>query len=285
MSNDPVVTGRLTCLVTGATSGIGEAIARQLVTAGHHVIVVARTTERGQRAQQRIAVRTSAGQVDLLTADLSNMGEVRALGHRVQADYPQLDVLVLNAGVARPRREMTRDGFEADFATNHLSAFLLAQTLGDLLVASAPARIVTVSSSAHAHVTSVDLDAMVTGGNFHHLRTYSATKLLNLLFTSALARRLDGSGVTANAADPGFVRSNLGHDAPGLFGAFLALARPFQLSPVRGAATPVHLATSAEVAGITGGYFVKSRPATPSPLAQDHQLAERLWDLSTRLVG
>lgn len=141
-----------------------------------------------------------------------------------------------------------------------------------------------MSSAAHRHVKALDLDALIDGEGFHHLRTYSATKLLTVLFTRELARRLDGSGVTANAADPGFVRTALGRDATGMFGAFLEVMRPFQESPDRGAATPVHLATSPEVTATSGGYFAKGRPATPSPLAQDQAIAERLWALSTDLV-
>lgn len=193
-------------------------------------------------------------------------------------------MLILNAGVARPRRELTSDGFEVDFATNHLSPFLLTQLLTDLLRASAPSRVVTVSSSAHQHVKALDLDALATGRDFHHLRTYSTTKLLTVLFTVELARRLAGSGVTANAADPGFVRTALGRDATGPFGVFLKIVRPFQLSPDKAAATPVHLATSPDVADTNGAYFNRSRPRSTSALAQDRMTAERLWTLSNELV-
>jgi len=275
-----------TYLVTGATSGIGEAVtAALLTTRGARVVGVARTAERARAATDRLRRRLPDAEIDYLTANLSEMAQVRRLAAQLCARVSRVDGLILNAGVARPRRELTADGFEMDFATNHLSAFLLVRELDDLLRASAPARVVAVSSSAQMHVKAVDLDAMVTGNGFHHLRTYSATKLLTVLFTNELSRRLAGSGVSANSADPGFVRTRLGRDAPGAFGMFLKLARPFQLSPAKAAVTPVFLATSPEVDGVTGGYFAKCRPARTGDLAQDPVVAERLWELSTELVA
>jgi NAD(P)-dependent dehydrogenase (short-subunit alcohol dehydrogenase family) len=281
----PVSAGDLTCLVTGATSGIGEAIATRLAAQGATVIAVARNTERGHDAAQRIRQRVPDARIDVLTADLSIPLQVRALANEVTARYDRLDALILNAAVARPRRELTCDGFEVDFATNHLSPFLLTQLLGGLLSASAPSRIVTVSSSGHRQVKRVNLEALPTGDNFHHMRTYSTTKLLNILFTTELAHRLADTAVTANTADPGFVRTALGRDAEGAFRLFLKAARPFQLSPDQAAATPVHLATSPEVVDVTGGYFVKCRLSNPSDLARDRALAEQLWDLTEHLVA
>lgn len=273
-----------TCLVTGATSGIGEAIATRLAAQGAHVLAVARNADRGDAAVARIRHRAPDSRVDLLTADLAVLDQVRKLADQVHSRCGRLDVLILNAGVARPRRELTVDGFEVDFATNHLSPFLLTHLLDDLLRASAPSRVVTQSSAAHRRVKALDLDALTTGRSFHHVRTYSATKLLTVLFTSELARRLAGSGVTANAADPGFVRTALGRDATGPFGVFLRIMRPFQLSPDEAALTPVHVATSPDLAGTSGAYFTKCLPTTSSPLARDRTTAERLWALSTELV-
>lgn len=274
----------MTCLVTGATSGIGEQIAAGLAAQGADVLAVARTAERGEEAEARIRSRVPEARIEMLTADLSVLGQVRRLAERVTARRDRLDVLVLNAGVARPRLELTADGLEVDFATNHLSPFLLVDLLGDLLASSAPSRIVTVSSSGHRHVTDVDFDALPTGRDFHHMRTYSTTKLLNVLFTMELSRRLAGTGVTANAADPGFARTALGRDAPGGFGLFLKVARPFQLDPAKAAATPLHLAVAPELADVSGGYYAKRRPAATSKLAQDRDAARRLWDLSATLT-
>lgn len=273
-----------TYLVTGATGGIGEQIVGGLAARGAEVLAVARTEESGDAAVGRVRDRVPGGRVELLVADLADLGQVRLLAERALARRERLDALVLNAGVARPRRELTADGFEVDFATNHLSAFLLTALLGDLLRRSAPARVVTVASSAHRHVRELDLDALPDGRDFHHMRTYAATKLLNVLFTTELSRRFAGSGVTANAADPGFARTALGRDAPRAFGLFLAATRPLRLSPARAAATPLHLATVPDTAGVSGGYYAKCRPAAPSPLAQDPGAAQRLWDLSTTLT-
>lgn len=274
----------ITCLVTGATSGIGEAITTQLAAGGANVVAVARTSESGDAALSRIRQDVPNADIEMLTADLSSLDQVSTLAGLVHARVRRLDVLILNAGVARPDRELTSDGFEVDFATNHLSPFLLTQLLRDLLCASAPARIVTLSSSAHRHVKNLDLDDIKTGRDFHHMRTYSATKLLTVLFTTELARQLAGTGVTVNAADPGFVRSGLGRDARGAFGLFLKTMRPFQHSTHQGAATPLYLATSPAGSISTGGYFAKCHPAKTNPLGQDPAAAQRLWAVSTELV-
>lgn len=282
---EQVSAARLTCLVTGATSGIGEAVTTMIAARGARVLAVARTAERGDAALTRIRRRVPDAQVEVLVADLSVLAQVADLAGQVIGRAGRLDVMILNAGVARPHRELTPDGLEIDFATNHLSPFLLTQRLRDLLRASAPARIVTVSSSAHRHVKSIDLDDLATGRNFQHLHTYSATKLLTVLFTTELGRRLADSGVSVNSADPGFVRSGLGRDATGGFGVFLKIMRPFQRSPTRGAATPLYLATAPEVADASGGYFANNRPAKTSPLAQDRATAQRVWDFSNELLN
>lgn len=276
---------KLTCLVTGATSGIGEQIATGLAASGADVLAVARSAGHGAEAEARVRSRVPDAQIEMLTADLSALSQVRALADQVRARHSRLDVLVLNAGVTRPHRELTGEGFEVDFVTNHLSAFLLTQLLGDLLRSSAPARVVTVSSSGHRRVKHLDLDALPSGRNFHHIRTYETTKLLNILFTAELARRLSGTGVTANTADPGFARTALGRDAPGTFGRFLKLTRPFQRDPAKAAATPLHLATTSELDGASGGYYANCRPTPPSALAKDQAAARRLWELSELLTA
>lgn len=273
-----------TYLVTGATSGLGEAIATDLAIRGGHVLMTARTAQHGEFAVARIRQLAPGADLTVLTADLAVLGQVQELAAHVLDRCGRLDTLILNAGVARPHRELTVDGLEVDFATNHLSPFFLTHLLGDLLRVSAPARVIAVTSSAHRHVRMIDFDALPTGIDFHHLRTYSTTKLLNVLFISELSRRLAGSGITANAADPGFVRTALGRDTAGAFGMFLKVMRPFQTRPDKAAAAVVHLATSSEIADASGAYFTNYQAGAPSALAQDRPAALRLWTLSTQLI-
>lgn len=245
-------------------------------------MLVGRDPVRSAAAAAAIRLAVPAADVDVLIADLSLLGDVRALAAETIRRYPRLDVVILNAAVARPRREITAEGFEVDLATNHLAPFLLARLLTEHLVGNAPARIVTVTSSAHATVRHVDLDRLAT--DFSPTRTYATTKLLNLLAMGELDRRLGGTGVTVNAADPGFVRTGLGRDATGAFGLFLKAARAFQRTPEQGAAPVVRLATDPELAGTTGAYFKAKGATVPSPAALDTDLAYRVWAWTERLV-
>jgi retinol dehydrogenase 12 len=270
-----------TCLVTGATNGIGKATAGRLAELGATVLAVARDRARGEQVAAEIRRRAPRARVEVLTADLSRLGQIRTLAAQVQDRYDRLDVLVNNAGVAKFHRELTPDGLGVTFATNHLGPFLLTNLLLDQLKKSAPARVVTVSSDRHKQQRSIPWD------DLEHRRecSYKASKLLNILFTYELARRLVGIGVTANCLSPGFVRTNLGREATGAFRVFLRLARPFQSSPEAGAQTSVYLATSPEVAKVSGRYFEKCTPAESSALSQDPAAAERLWQLSAQLSG
>ena len=270
-----------TCLVTGATNGIGKATAGRLAELGATVLAVARDRARGEQVAAEIRRRAPRARVEVLTADLSRLGQVRTLAAQDQDRYDRLDVLVNNAGVAKFHRELTPDGLGVTFATNHLGPFLLTNLLLDQLKKSAPARVVTVSSDRHKQQRSIPWD------DLEHRRecSYKASKLLNILFTYELARRLVGIGVTANCLSPGFVRTNLGREATGAFRVFLRLARPFQSSPEAGAQTSVYLATSPEVAKVSGRYFEKCTPAESSALSQDPAAAERLWQLSAQLSG
>jgi retinol dehydrogenase 12 len=270
-----------TCLVTGATSGIGKATAARLAELGATVIAVARDRARGEQAAAEIRRRTPRARVEVLTADLSRLGDMRTLAAQVQDRHDRLDVLVNNAGVAKFRPELTPDGLGVTFATNHLGPFLLTNLLLDLLRHSAPARVLTVSSDRHTQQRSIPWQDLQPG----HDCTYKASKLLNILFTYELARRLAGTGVTANCLSPGFVRTELGREATGAFRVFLLLTRPFQSSPEAGAQTSVYLATSPAVSEVSGRYFEKSTPADPSALSRDPAAAKRLWQLSTQLSG
>lgn len=269
--------------MTGATSGLGEAIATQLAEGGARVLIGARTAERGEAAADRIRSRVPDADLVLAPADLSLMTEVRSLAYDVKNVTPRLDGLILNAAEARSGIVLTDEGIETNFATNHLAGFLLTHLLLPLLHTSAPARVVVISSSVHAQVKMVDLNSVVTGAPLTP-DSYRTSKLLNILFVHELARRLQGKGITANAADPGFVRTNLGRHATGGRHMLLTLTRPMQATPDRAAATPIYLATSVEVADATGGYYAGGHPAEVSELAENTKLARRLWAVSAQAL-
>lgn len=274
-----------TCLVTGATSGIGKETAVRLAMLGATVVIVARSDARGEMAGNEIRQRVPLARIETLTADLSKLAEVRLLADEVLARYDRLDVLVNNAGVIMMRRQLTTEGLETTFATNHLGPFLLTNLLRGLLERSAPARVVTVASAAHKQVRTIPWDDLPRGGPPEYRQAYPLSKLLNVLFTFELARRLAGTRVTANCLHPGFVRTDLGRDITGVLGAVIGLILPFTPGPATGADTSVYLAESAEVAEVTGGYFVKRKPAQASALARDERAAARLWTLSEELAG
>jgi NAD(P)-dependent dehydrogenase (short-subunit alcohol dehydrogenase family) len=273
-----------TCLVTGATSGIGKETALQLAMLGAAVTIVARDAARGDAAAASIRQRVPGAQVEIMTADLSSLAQVRRLAESVQARYPRLDVLVNNAGVISMHRQLTAEGLEITFATNHLGPFLLTNLLRGLLERSAPARVVTVASAAHRQVRTIPWDDLARGGQTPQGQAYAVSKLLNVLFTTELARRLANTGVTANCLHPGFVRTALGRDVTGFPGAAVRLALHLRPGPETGAKTSIYVASSPDVTSISGGYFVKSKLSQPSPLAQDPQAAARLWKLSTELA-
>jgi retinol dehydrogenase-14 len=274
-----------TCLVTGATSGIGKETALRLAMLGATVVIVARDAARGAAARAEITECVPRAQVEVMTADLSSLAQVRKLAADFLGGHGRVDVLVNNAGVISPGRRLTADGLETTFATNHLGPFLLTSLLCGLLVDSAPARVVTVSSAAHKQVRTIPWDDLARGAKSGQAQAYPVSKLLNILFTAELARRLAGTGVTANCLHPGFVRTSLGRDVTGVLGAVLPLMLRLRPGPAAGALTPVYLASSPELAGVTGGYFVNRKPSEPSALAKDAQAASRLWALSEDLTS
>jgi NAD(P)-dependent dehydrogenase (short-subunit alcohol dehydrogenase family) len=272
-----------TVLVTGATRGIGEATATALGALGARVGVVGRDRARTDAAAAQ--VREAGGTADVFVADLAELGQVRRLAQEVLTAYPQLDVLVNNAGGLWSSRHVTSDGYEHTFALNHLAPFLLTALLRDRLVTGAPTRVVTVSSTAHVGAR-VDFDNLQGEQRYRGQRAYGQSKLCNVLFTYELARRLAGTGVTATTLHPGVVRTGFGGEEPGLsWGLGLRLARPFMKSPEQGATTSVYLASSPEVEGVTGAYFVDCRPRRSSPASYDEAVAARLWEVSEQLTG
>ena len=273
-----------TCLVTGATSGIGLETAIGLVRLGGRVLVVGRSKARGEAALQRIRAETGSDSAELLLADLSSLAEVRRLADAVLAAAPALHVLVNNAGVVNLRRSTTADGFETMFAVNHLAHFLLTLLLLDRLRESAPARIVHVASDAHRFGV-LDLDDLQSERRYGAMRSYGRSKFANILFSDELARRLEGSGVTSNSLHPGAVATRLGQNNGWLGHLATGLLRPFFLTAEQGARTTLYVATEPGLEGVTGRYFAKQREATPSAAARDPALARQLWDRSLALCG
>ncbi|WP_395692352.1 SDR family oxidoreductase [Nocardioides sp.] len=277
--------GGKTVLVTGGTGGIGLATATGLAGLGARVGIVGRSATRGAAAADAVRSKVPSAQVDVFEADLSAQAEVRRLAAEVKATYSRLDVLVNNVGGYWAHRHVTVDGLEHTFALNHLAPFLLTRELHDLLVASAPARAVTVSSGAQA-MGRIDLDDLQGERSYNGQRAYNQSKLANVLFTYELARRLEGTGVTANVLHPGVVRTSFGHEDSGRWmRLMLPLVRPFMKTPDQGAATPIYLASSPDVDGVSGAYFANQQAKKSSNASYDRHLAHRLWEVSSTLVG
>jgi NAD(P)-dependent dehydrogenase (short-subunit alcohol dehydrogenase family) len=269
-------------VITGATSGIGLAAAIELARRGADLTLVARSQARaGDAVGQIEAVSTARGPVDVVLADLASQSSVRQLADELLAKYPTIQVLVNNAGAIYSRRQITADGVELTWAVNHLAPFLLTTLLVDRLKASAPARIVTTSSDAHqrAVIPFDDLNAQRSWGGAGFTR-YGQTKLANILFTVELARRLEGTGVTANCFHPGFVATGFNRNNGVLMRIGMALSRPFARNALKGAQTLVWLVDSDEAGKTSGGYFFDLRQVAPSAAAQDSEVARRLWQVS-----
>ena len=271
------------CVVTGATSGIGKAAAAALARQGAEIIVVGRDPGRAEATAAAIQ-SDGAPPPKVEIADLARLDQVRALAGRLNQALDRIDVLINNAGLVLNERRVTPDGYEHVFAVNHLAPFLLTNLLRPKLTASAPARVITVSSDAHT-AARLDLDDPNLEHGWSSWRSYSNSKLANILFTRELAGRLDGTGVTANCLHPGVVRTGFGRDARPLMRVGITIAKPFMLSPERGADTMVYLASSPDVAAKTGGYYVKRQLREPSAAARDDGQARRLWEISERLTG
>jgi NAD(P)-dependent dehydrogenase (short-subunit alcohol dehydrogenase family) len=278
------IEGKL-CLITGATSGIGAATAMELAGRGAHVLLVARDPTRGRAAAEAIRDAHPDAQVEVLECDLAQLDDVRRLARTVEDAHGRLDVLVNNAGVVNFTRRTTLDGYEQTFAVNHLAPFLLTNLLRPALAVPAEARVVTVTSDNHKTIKSMPWDDLQSERGYQPLQVYNRTKLMNIWFTQALATSLAETTITANCASPGFVRTRLARDATGFFAVFIRLAAPFQSSPEAAATTLVHLITSPQMSGQTGGYYSKSRRAELGGLADDPRAAFQLWRLSAELSG
>ncbi|MGD2252199.1 MAG: SDR family oxidoreductase [Anaerolineales bacterium] len=272
------------CMVTGATSGIGEATALALAQMGATVVVAGRSEQKCQATVDRIVQHTGNQQVEHMLADFSVLAEVRQMAADFVRRHSKLDVLVNNAGAMFLRRSLSLDGYEMTFAVNHMAPFLLTYLLLDTIKASAPARVVNVASGGHRRKV-LDFDDLQSRKRYSPMRVYGKSKLANMLFTYELARRLKGTGVTANAMHPGFVRTNMGANNGWFVRLMLPLIHIASLTPEQGARTAVYLAASPEVEGVSGKYFINCAPARSSRPSHDREAAARLWQASTEMVG
>lgn len=278
----PSMSGKV-ALVTGATAGIGRVTARALAERGATVVIMSRNAEKCARVADELRKTTGHSSIEPLPADLSSQTQVRRAAAEFKSRFDRLDVLVNNAGAAYLKRRETIDGIEATFALNHLGYFLLTTELLDLLKRSAPARIVCVASNAHYMAKQgLDFNDIESKRRYRGFPVYGASKLANVLFTRELARRLEGTGVTANALHPGVVATEFVAAMPWVVRAYFKL---FGISAEKGAETSIHLATAPEVEGVTGKYFVEKRETKPSRAALDDAAALRLWELSERMTA
>jgi NAD(P)-dependent dehydrogenase (short-subunit alcohol dehydrogenase family) len=274
------------CVITGGTDGIGKAAAYGIAVQGARLLVHGRDPDKGARAVALLKARSGNSAIEFLQADFSSLADVRRLAAAVLERAPRIDVLVNNAGGMFRKRALSDDGYEMTFAVNHLAPFLLTRLLLDALRSAAPARIVTTASNAHRGA-KISFDDLQAAHRYSGMRAYGSSKLANILFTRALAKRLEGTEVTATCLHPGFVRTSFGRDfdaSPWLklaFGWISRLAR----SPEKGAETVIYLATSPQVQGASGGYYFDCKPISPTAAAEDDDAAERLWRVSERMTG
>jgi NAD(P)-dependent dehydrogenase (short-subunit alcohol dehydrogenase family) len=278
------MTGK-TVLITGGTGGIGRAAAIGLASMGARVGITGRDRPRAERAAIAISRESSNPAVDVFVADLSSQAEVRRMADEVLAAYPRLDVLLNNVGGFWANRHVTADGLEHTFALNHLAPFLLTGLLLERLKASAPARIVTVSSGAQS-MGRIDFDDLMGEAKYSGQRAYNQSKLANVMFTYELAKRLEGTGVTATVLHPGVTSTGFGaEDTARGWGPLIAVMRPFMKKPEQGAETSVYLASSPKAEGLSGQYFAGRTPKASHKTSYDTTITARLWQISADLVG
>lgn len=271
-----------TVVITGATSGIGEVAADRLAAKGARIVFVARDRARGEETLKHLKAIAPGADHQVHYADLSRLAEMKRVSAAIAAAEPTIDVLINNAGAAFMTRRVTEDGLELTFALNHMAYFVVTNLLRPNMHAGS--RIVSTASAAHrgAHL---DFDDLQSAKRYSGFGVYGRSKLCNILFTRELARRLEGTGITANCLHPGFVATRFGSHNGGLFGFAIGLAKNFAISPEQGAETIVYLASSPDVDAVSGLYFHKSKPERPTKEAQNDADAKRLWDISANIAG
>lgn len=273
-----------TCIITGATDGIGLEAAAALGALGARLVLVGRNRAKGEAVLTALSQRVPGIEAEMHYADLARRDEIKRLGLELLAVAPRIDVLLNNAGAFFAHRAVVEDGLEQTFALNHLGYFRLTKWLAERVISSAPARIVNVASEAHRNA-ALDFDDLQTARGYNGWKAYQRSKLANILFTRALARRLAGTGVTANCLHPGFVRTSFGDNNRGFWGLGIRLGKLFAaISVPRGAETPVYVASAPEIEGVAGKYFDKCREREPNAAARNDADAERLWKESERLA-
>jgi retinol dehydrogenase-12 len=271
------------CLITGATDGVGKATATELAGKGFTIVLAARNAAKAEMVAKEIAESAGATDVDYLVCDLGSLKQVRQLAETFNHRYPRLDVLINNAGIFAPQKTLTEDGYESTYQVNYLSHFLLTHLLLDALKRSEQGRIINLSSSVY-NVGKFDPQNLQSEKSFSLIGAYSASKLLTLMFTIELAERLRSTRVAANAVHPGVVRTQMLANATGIFKIISCFATPFAVSPRQGASTSIYLASSQEVDGVSGRYFVKSKPVSVKSKFNTGANRKLLWDLSMKCL-
>lgn len=273
-----------TILLTGATSGIGRVAVRELAEMGASLILVGRNEAKGQQLVDEITSFTGNKNLTFLRADLSSLQEVHRLAEEINSRTDKIDILLNNAGAVFFQRQLSVDGYEMTLALNHLSPFLLTQLVMDKIKAAPAGRIITTSSIAHL-TGKLNFDDLMFEKGYHSWKAYSDSKLANILFTYQLAKNLTGTNISANTLHPGFVRSNFGRSNGGVIGFLFGISQVIAISAEAGAKTSIYLASSPEVEGITGKYFVRCKPVKSSPESYDETAALQLWAISLKLTG
>jgi NAD(P)-dependent dehydrogenase (short-subunit alcohol dehydrogenase family) len=271
-------------VITGATSGIGLATAKKLAQHGARLVLISRNSDKGEKVVHDLREVTGNNSIEFMQSDLSSQDSIRKVAKSFRKKYDRLDILINNAGAAFSEYELSDDGLEMTFALNHLGYFLLTNLLLDLLVKSAPSRIINISSGIHSRA-KVDFDNLNFEQGFTTMKAYGSSKLENLYFTYELAKRLKGTGVTVNAVHPGIVNSNFGKDGRSIsFAIFNHMQKYIGKTPDQGAKTAIYLALSDEVEGVSGEYFANEKLSRSSKLSHDPAIAKQLWEISERLV-